>query len=350
MSVFLNPMVAGRFSIIIPHWNGKQHLEVCLSALRAQTYPDIEIIIADNASEDGSQDYIRENFPECIIEQLPENRGFTGACNAGMRIATGEYICLLNNDTEVDHQWVSELIAAFKKYPDVGFLASRMMLFDRRDHFHTTGDFYRVDGMPGNRGVWEKDTGQYDKPEYMFSACGGSSVYRRNMLEEVGLLDDDFFFSCEDLDLAWRAQMMGYQCLYVPTAIVYHKLSASGGGVTASFHDGRNHLYLLFKDYPRELWKKYKWAILRNQFKNAWAALRSWRGKAARAKLRGMLAGLHTARKMLRKRRAIHNTRRVSIEYLESILTPLNGQLHPRYPIEPQPSVDIAQGDYRVEF
>ncbi|NDJ86073.1 MAG: glycosyltransferase family 2 protein, partial [Chloroflexi bacterium] len=238
--VFVTSMVPGRVSVIIPNWNGKQHLETCLSALRNQTHPDIEVIIADNASQDGSQDLIRNQFPECIIEQLPENRGFTGACNAGIRIASGEFVALLNNDTEVDPNWVAELVAAFERHPAAGFLASKMLLFDERDRFHTAGDFYRVDGQPGNRGVWMKNVGQFEREEPVFSACGGSSIYRRTMLAHIGLLDDDFFFSCEDLDLAWRAQLQGYQCLYVPRAIVYHRLSASGGGVTASFYDARN--------------------------------------------------------------------------------------------------------------
>jgi GT2 family glycosyltransferase len=334
MSPFASPAAAGRLSIVIPNWNGLQHLNTCLRSLQAQTYTDIEVIIADNASTDGSQEFIRHNFPACKIEQLPENRGFTGACNAGMRVATGEYVCLLNNDVEVDPNWATEVVNAFNQYPEAGFIASRMMLFDERDRFHTAGDFYRVDGRPGNRGVWEKDEGQYDEPAYVFSACGGSSIYRRAMLEEIGLLDDDFFYSCEDLDLAWRAQMRGYKCLYLPSAIVYHKLSASGGGVTASFYDGRNTIFLILKNYPNALLKHYWFAILRDQLREAWSALRAWRGAAARARLRGMLAALGTASVMLNKRYAVQQARCVSINYLASILTPLNGQ-HPFYPVQP---------------
>jgi GT2 family glycosyltransferase len=326
--VFVNPMVAGRLSIVIPNWNGKHHLETCLPSLVAQTYADIEVIIADNASNDGTQTYVHEHFPKFIIEQLPENRGFTGACNAGMRIATGEFIALLNNDTEVDSHWAAEVVAAFGRHPEAGFLASKMLLFDKRDIFHTAGDFYRVDGQPGNRGVWQQNTGQYDTEEFVFSACGGGSIYRRSMLEKVGLLDEDFFFSLEDVDLAWRAQLQGYRCIYAPRAIIYHKLSASGGGVTASFHDGRNTLYLLIKNYPAALWRRYWWPIVRNQFSIAKSALRAWRGEAARAKLKGMLAGILNAPRMLPKRRAIQQSRRVSIEYLESVLTPLPDKSH----------------------
>lgn len=323
MSELIHPPVSGRLSIIIPNWNGKHHLETCLPSLVAQTHPDIEVIIADNASTDGTQAYVRQHFPQFIIAQLPANRGFTGACNAGMRVATGEFIALLNNDTEVDPDWVAEVIAAFGRHPEAGFVASKMLLFDRRNVLHTAGDFYRVDGQPGNRGIWQQDTGQYDSEGYVFSACGGSSVYRRGMLEKIGLLDDDFFFSLEDIDLAWRAQLAGYRCIYAPNAKVYHRLSASGGGVTASFHDGRNTLYVLIKNYPTALWRRYGWLVLRNQFNTAWSALRAWRGEAARAKLRGMLVGIFTLPRMLQKRRAIQQNRSVSIEYLESILTPV---------------------------
>lgn len=322
---FQNPKHDGRFSVIIPNWNGKHYLEVCLDALRAQTYQDIEVIIADNASEDGSQEFIQERYPEVKLVELSANLGFTGACNAGMEVATGEYIALLNNDTEVDPDWAKNVVDAVHRHPEASFIASKMLLFDQRDTFHTAGDFIRVDGMPGNRGVWQKDEGQYDKEEFVFSACGGSSVYRRAMLEDVGFLDIDFYFSCEDLDLSWRAQLQGHRCLYVPSAIVYHQLSATGGDVTASFYNGRNYIYLLVKNYPTDLWRQYWFAIFRTQFRLAWEALRAWRGEAARARLRGMLRGVLDIPKLLRKRQRVQSQRRVSKAYLESILTPLDG-------------------------
>ncbi|PJF21696.1 MAG: glycosyltransferase family 2 protein, partial [Phototrophicales bacterium] len=291
----------------------------------AQTYPDIEVIIVDNASTDGSQDYIKTHYPSVHLIELDTNTGFTGACNTGMKAAKGDYICLLNNDTEVDPNWAAAVVNAFERYPQVGMVASKMLLFNQRDHIHTAGDFFTVDGRAGNRGVWQKDEGQFDQEEFVFSACGGSSVYRREMLDQIGLLDDDFFFLLEDVDLGWRAQLTGWRCLYTPSAIVYHHLSATGGGVTASFYDGRNQIYLLVKNYPRELWRKYRWLILKAQWRQFWAALRAWRGKAARARLRGMLAGIRGIPYMLKKRRQIQQMRTVSIETLEAILSPPQG-------------------------
>lgn len=320
-----SPSISGRLSVIIPHWNAKDLLAGCLDALAAQTYPDVEVLLVDNASSDGSGAFVKAHYPAVRLIELPQNLGFTGACNAGFNAASGEFLALLNNDTEVVPEWAAAIVAGFAQFPEAGFAASRMMLFDRRDHFHAAGDFYRVDGLPGNRGVWEKDTGQYNQPDYVFSACGGGSVYRRSMLDVIGLLDDDFFFSGEDIDLGWRAQLAGYRCIYLPDACVYHMLSATGGGVTASYYIGRNMLYILWKDYPAPLWRKHGMKIVAQQLRIAWEALRAWRGEAARARLRGMLVGVLTAPKMLRKRRMIQANRRVSLDYLETVLMPVTG-------------------------
>jgi GT2 family glycosyltransferase len=242
-----------------------------------------------------------------------------------MQAANVDLICLLNNDTEVDAGWAAAVVDAFARHPEAGTVASKMLLFDRRDTIHTTGDYFTVDGKPGNRGVWQRDQGQYDREEYVFSACGGSSVYRRAMLDQIGLLDDDFFFSLEDVDLGWRAQLTGWRCLYTPQAIVYHHLSATGGGVTASYYDGRNLILLLIKNYPGVLWRRYGGLILRAQVRSAWQAVRSWRGQAARARLRGMAVGLRDSIRFWRKRRTVQQMRTVSIEYLESILSPPQG-------------------------
>jgi len=312
------------FSVVIPNWNGAHHLPPCLDALRAQTYPRLEVIVADNASTDGSLALLAECYPEVRVIALPQNRGFTGACNTGMQAAGGAYVALLNNDTEVDPGWAAAVVDAFERYPDTGLVASKMLLFNDRRRFHTAGDLYRVDGRLVNRGVWEQDVGQYEREEYVFSACGGSAAYRRTMLDDIGLLDDDFFFSAEDMDLAWRAQLAGYRCIYAPQAVVYHRLAATGGGITASYYDGRNMIWILVKDYPAALWRKHWLKIVRAQAALAWEVLRAWRGAAARARLRGMAASVLGLPKMLRKRHAVQRGRRVPIAYLESILTPVS--------------------------
>jgi GT2 family glycosyltransferase len=310
-----------RISVIVVNWNGAPHLPVCLNALRRQTFRDFEVIVVDNRSHDESLALLARDYAEVKVIALKDNRGFTGGNNAGLRAAQGEFVVLLNNDTEVDPYWLEEIAAAFERHPEAGLVASKMRLFDRRDTLHTAGDYCRLDGIPGNRGVWQKDVGQYDREEYVFSACGGSAAYRRSMLAQIGLLDEDFFYSCEDVDLAWRAQLAGWKCVYAPKAVVYHKLSATGGGATASYHDGRNFIYVIAKNYPSSLWKRYRGLIIRKQWSLFVEAVHAWRGQAARARLRGMIAGLIGLPKMLKKRQAVQALRSVDDDYVLSVLT-----------------------------
>jgi len=312
---------APRVSIIIPNWNGAHHLPVCLDSLRSQSFTDLETIVVDNASHDTSLEVLKR-YPELTILAQRRNLGFTGACNVGLRAARGEIQILLNNDTETHPAWVSTVVATFDEHPEAGIVASKMLLFDQRDVLHTAGDYVTPDGMAHNRGVWHKDLGQYDRRVYVFSACGGSSAYRREMLDQIGLLDGDFFFSFEDVDLAWRAQLAGWRCVFNPDAVVYHKLKASGGGRTASFYDGRNRIYTLVKNYPADVWIDHGREVLKAQWGLVWAALKAWRGAEARATLRGVAAGLLGLPRMLRKRRGIQAARRANRIYLERLMQP----------------------------
>lgn len=307
-------------SIIIPNWNGAKYLPVCLDSLRAQTFRDFEVIVADNDSHDESRALMAERYPEMKVVALDKNYGFTGACNAGLQAAQGRIKILLNNDTECPPDWLAEVMAAFDRHPEAGLVASKMLLFDQRDTFHTAGDLYKWNGIPANRGVWQKDVGQYQEGE-VFSACGGSAAYRSEMLDRIGLLDADFFFSCEDVDLAWRAQLAGWKAVFAPKAVVYHKLSATGGGPTASYHDGRNFIYILIKDVPSIVWRKHWREIITAQWQLSWAAIKAWRGVAARARLRGQLAGVLAIPRLLGKRKAVQAERKVSDAYVLSVLS-----------------------------
>jgi GT2 family glycosyltransferase len=307
-------------SVIIPNWNGARHLPTCLGSLRRQTYPHLEVILVDNASSDESVALVRRDYPEAVLVQLDENLGLTGGINRGIQAARGEIIAPLNNDTEVAPGWAEALVTALLDHPEAGMSASKMLLFDRRDTLHSAGDAYGVDGIPVNRGVWQKDEGQFDADEYIWGGCGGAVAYRRAMLDDIGLLDEDLFMYCEDVDLNWRAQLAGYKCVFAPQAIVYHHLSATGGGEIASFYTGRNTLWVLAKNYPGELLRRHWQAIVRAQLSIARDALRAWRGAAARARLRGQLAGLLGLPRWLRKRRAIQARRKVSLEVIEGLL------------------------------
>lgn len=308
-------------SIVIPNWNGAHHLRTCLHALRRQTHAPFEVILVDNASTDESRPLVADEFPEVKILALPDNRRFAGACNAGIRMtnATTQAIALLNNDTEADERWLQRVAACFRDHPDAGFVASKLRLFAQRDRLHSAGDFYSVRGVPGNRGVWQRDEGQFDT-DYVFGACGAASVYRRSMLDEIGLLDERFEFSCEDVDLSWRAQLAGYKCAFAHDAIVYHKVSATGGGVLNSFYDGRNFIWLLAKDVPGEVIRANLGAIMREQLNITWNALKAWRGEAARNRLKGQAAGIIGIPRMLQARRRVQRMRTITDKELHAVL------------------------------
>lgn len=299
-----------KISVVIPTWNGLKHLAVCFAALRRQTLPPHEVLLVDNASKDETVAFTQREFPEIKVIALPENRRFAGACNAGIRAATGEAIALLNNDTEADEHWLENVAKTFAAHPEAGFIASKLRLFDQRDKLHSAGDFYSVRGVPGNRGVWQRDEGQFDQP-YVFGACGAASVYRRSMLDQIGLLDETFEFSCEDVDISWRAQLAGYKCAFAKDAIVYHKVSATGGGILNSYYDGRNFIWLLAKDVPSEILRANFGTIVGQQLRITWDALRAWRGEAARMRLKGQLAGVLGLPKMLRARGGVQAGRRI---------------------------------------
>jgi GT2 family glycosyltransferase len=278
------------------------------------------VILVDNASTDESVGLVQRFYPEVVLLQLDRNLGLTGGINRGVQAARGEIIAPLNNDTEVSPAWAEALVAALLSHPDAGMAASKMLLFDRRDTLHSAGDAYGVDGIPVNRGVWQKDAGQFDGDGYIWGGCGGAVAYRRAMLDDIGLLDEDLFMYCEDVDLNWRAQLAGYKCVFAPQAAVYHHLSATGGGEIASFYTGRNTLWVLAKNYPGQLLRRHWRAVLRAQLDIARDAFRARRGAAARARLHGQLAGLLGLPRWLRKRRQVQAGRRASLEAIEQLL------------------------------
>ena len=309
-------------SIIIPNYNGKHLLAVCLPALRRQTYPAgrFEVIVVDDASSDGTTDFLADDFPEVRVVALERNSGFIAACNAGVAAARGAVLVLLNNDTEAEPGWLEALIAALEKKPRAGSAASKMLLFDRRDHLHTTGDMMGVDGIPRNRGVWERDDGQYDGQRQVFGACGGAAAYRRQAWDQAGGFDPALFMYMEDVDLAWRLQLLGWQAVYVPDARVYHQVSATGGGVLASYYVGRNTILVIARNWPGALLRKHWRAILGAQLHIAADALRAWRGAAARARLRGQLAGVLGLLRVVKSRQRVQKSRRVEVQQIETLL------------------------------
>jgi GT2 family glycosyltransferase len=292
--------------IIIPNYNGAALLPTCLDSLRRQTRSDFRVTLVDDGSSDESLALLADNYAEVSIVALPCNRGLAAAINAGLRQTNAPIVVFLNNDTEADRRWLEQLVGALERYPSYAFAASKLMLFDRRDHIHSAGDFYRPNGVPGSRGVWERDRGQYDALGEVFGPCAGAAAYRRAALEELAVnghvLDEDLVMYCEDVDLNLRARLCGMRTLFVPTAIVYHRLSATGGGTLASYYCGRNFALVWIKNMPTPLMRRYWSWLLLSQLGFALHSLWHIREPAARARLRGQGAALRMLPRFLSKR------------------------------------------------
>ena len=242
-----------RVTVVIPNWNGERFLRLCLGSLRDQSLGGFETILVDNGSTDGSRAFVNEHFPEVNVVPLGENRGIAAAFNAGIEASRAEYVILLNNDTEQDPGWLEALVRAAADHPEAGLFASKLVDFYDRHVLDGAGDAMRLSGLPYRLGHGERDSGRFDRPGYVFGACAAAALYRRDMLDEVGLFDEDFVSYCEDGDLSFRAQLAGYRCFYVPGAVVYHMGSASTGGKrspTATRLGSRNSFSLLVKNLP----------------------------------------------------------------------------------------------------
>jgi GT2 family glycosyltransferase len=227
---------------------------------------------------------------------------------------------MLNNDTEAEPGWLAALVAAAEAHPRAGAIASKMLLFDRRDTLHNAGDLMGADGIPRNRGAWQVDCGQYDAGTCVFGGCGGGVAYRRPAWEAAGGFDERLFMYLEDVDLAWRLQLLGWEAVFAPAARIYHHLSATGGGTLASYYTGRNTLWVIAKDMPGPLLRRNWRRILAAQWRVTRDAVKAWRGTAARARLRGQLAGLFGLVRVLGWRRTTQATRKASLETIDAML------------------------------
>lgn len=317
----LQAVAAPFFSVIIPNYNGRQLLPTVLAALRAQTFGDFEIILIDDASSDDSVAWVEANYPEVRLLVNRHNQGFVKSCNTAVDAAHGRLVVLLNSDTEPEATWLAELAPVICAHPQAAIFASKLLLFDDRHKLHTTGDLMGADGIPRNRGVWEEDRGQYDQATAIFSGCGGGSAYRREVWQQLGGFDDEFWMYVEDADFAFRAQLAGWGAIFAPKARVYHHLSATGGGALASYYVGRNTLWLIAKNMPTGLLLRNLPKIVAAQVQIALDALRHYRGDAARARLRGQLAGLLGLPQQLRKRQVIQQRKQVEDATLAKLLT-----------------------------
>lgn len=247
------PTTTPRVTVVIPNWNGLQHLPECLAALSAQSFRDFESIIVDNASTDGSAQWVRQHFPAVRVLQRRDNGGFSKAVNAGILASRSEYVALLNNDTSADPHWLGALVSALDGRHDYHFAASMMVLHSHPDRLNAAGDVYLLGRLAGrNRGFGEPAS-RYSRPQRVLGACAGAALYRRRMFDTVGLFDEDFFLMSEDTDLNLRCLVAGMRCLYVPGARVRHKYRASIDAAPAWAMTRlaiRNEAIVVAKDLP----------------------------------------------------------------------------------------------------
>lgn len=322
------------FSIVIVNWNGRHLLEECLTSLFGQTCRDFEVIVVDNGSADGSAEWIEEAWGDAVsLLRLPTNQGFAGGTNVGLRRATGRLLVLLNNDTAVDPRWLEALARAADRHPTAGMFASKILNYWRRDEIDNTGHLIYPDGLARGRHRLERDDGRFDREGEALWPSGCAGAYRRELLDDVGLLDDSFFAYAEDVDLGLRARWAGWECWYVPAARVYHKYSATAGAYSPrkAFLVERNRLWVLLKNFPvREIALSPFWTVGRYALHLA-AALggRGAAGSAVRehsmgavilAVLRGHAAALRGCRRVLQARAVASARRRIPAAELRRLL------------------------------
>ena len=296
-------------SVVIVTWNGRQYLAPCLDAVAAQADVTAETIVVDNASTDGTVDYLRERYPWVRVVALTENRGFAGGNNVGVRTARGRYVALLNNDTIPDPAWLRSLLCGIDETRGVALAASRIVYMHDPAVIDSAGDgmlrcggaFKRLHGGPA------ADAGESRE---VFGVCGAACLLPKAIFEELGGFDEDFFASHEDVDLSYRARLRGYRCRYVAEAIVRHHGSATLGRMSAFavFQGQRNLEWVYVKNTPALLLLR---TLPGHLLYAAAAAVHFARRGAGGSFLRAKIAALAGLPRMVRKRAAVQRTRRV---------------------------------------
>ena len=240
-----------KVSVIIPNYNGEKYLRGCIESLRKQDDLDFETIIIDNASQDSDYKWLNE-YKDIIFKRLDKNYGFSPAVNVGIKMAKGEYVLLLNNDTVVEEDFVRQMVKAIEKDQRIFGVSSKMIAYQDHRIMDDAGDEYTVLGWAYKIGDG-KPVEDFMKPRRVFSACAGAALYRKKVFDEMGLFDETFFSYMEDVDVSYRARIYGYYNVYCPEAKVYHIGSATSGSKYNAFKvrlAARNNVYVPYKNMP----------------------------------------------------------------------------------------------------
>ncbi len=245
-------------TVIIPNLNGEGWLGGAIDSVIAQTIQDFELIIIDNNSTDKSLEIARSYLTrkDSYLVENTSNTGFSAAVNTGIKAAKGEFVILFNNDAFAEENWLEELIKVAESDEKIFSVSSLMLRYYEPELADDAGDYVNILG-------WACKTGdglyasRYQKQRRCFSACGGAALYRKSILDEIGLFDENFFAYLEDVDIGWRANSLGYKNIYCPRAVCRHICGATTGGAAgAKYNDfksvqsGRNNLLLPYKNMP----------------------------------------------------------------------------------------------------
>jgi GT2 family glycosyltransferase len=305
--------------LVIPNWNGEQHLRECLDSVRKQTLQPRLTMLVDNGSTDGSLRLVAGEYPWVTVLALPSNTGFAVAVNKGIVASTNTYVALLNNDTQLEADWLATLVSVLRDHLEVGIAGSKTLKFYDRNVIDGAGDALTRGGAPYTRGMGEPDDGRYNRREYVFSACAGAALYRRTVFDRVGLFDEDFVSYYEDQDLAFRAQLMGFRCMFVPEALCYHKRGATGNLIPMFplRMQERNLTSFYVKNFPWQVLLVKLPLIVGSRLRRLYRAFRTGAGKPM---LQGFGEGFRLLPQTLAKRRRVQNSRTVSLRYVLSLM------------------------------
>jgi GT2 family glycosyltransferase len=328
-----------KISVVVVNWNRRELLRACLQSLARQDLGrQFELIVVDNGSDDGSSEMVELDFsrvPAFRVRVIrnASNRGFCAANNQGFAASDSAFVALLNNDAEAEPGWLTALVGAFDRRPDIGMAASKILVYEDPRRIDKVGHLIYPDGQNRGRGSGEIDTGQYDRVEDVLWPDGCAAMYRREMLDQIGYFDEDFFAYADDAELGLRARIAGWGCLYIPGAVVRHHRGATLG--IRSFRRleliERNRVLLAAKLFPWQLlWLNGPYYLTRLAA-GIWAALQGrgeagkhpgLRGKArmAAALIKGDLSALILLPRILRKRRSLQKFRKLTPGQLKKLL------------------------------
>ncbi len=240
-------------TIVIPNYNGMAYLEKCLSSIveDAKSHP-ARILVVDNGSADGSCE-LAEGTAGVEVVRMGENTGFCRAVNAGIQASDTPYVILLNNDLTIESGFIKAMEAALDNDPKAFSAGAQMRMMKAPDRMDNAGDYYCALGWAYDYGKGKKVSGKYLKPRRIFAACGGAAIYRRSIMDRIGLFDEKHFAYLEDVDIGYRARIYGYHNLYEPKALAYHAGSSVSGSKYNAFKtnlSSANSIYLIKKNMP----------------------------------------------------------------------------------------------------